>query len=112
MSKKLFKNYSFDFDKNEKKVLINFCKQAIKQMSGDEKFYAEIRTHNSIIEKLNFDSESVKLTKEEKTKLTFQLKENVKYIKVKISKSWFIKKWLYSAMFKEYNNILSKHFSE
>ena len=45
MKKNLFKNYSYEFDKNEKKVLVTFCKQALKQLQGDSKFYAERRKH-------------------------------------------------------------------
>ena len=49
--KKLFTNYNFEFDKNEKKLLTNFCKQALKQVSGDSRFFAEEKVFNSIIEK-------------------------------------------------------------
>jgi hypothetical protein len=51
MKKKLFKNYSFEFDKNEIKVLSSFCKQVINQMQGDEKFQPDIRVFNSIMMK-------------------------------------------------------------
>ena len=49
--KKLFANYNFEFDKNEKKLLTNFCKQALKQVSGDNRFFAEEKAFNSIIRK-------------------------------------------------------------
>ena len=32
--KKLFTNYNFEFNKNEKKLISSFCKQALKQMGG------------------------------------------------------------------------------
>ncbi|MFH1194549.1 MAG: hypothetical protein V1720_02475 [bacterium] len=110
--KKLFQNYNYNFDKNEKKMLINFCKQAIKQMSTDEKFFQDINSFQSIITKLSSNSEEVKLSKQEKTRLVLQLEENSKFLKQKMSKSWFLKKWLYGTMYKQYNNILSQHFSD
>ncbi len=112
MKKKLFKNYSFDFDKSEKKVISSFCKQAIKQMDGDERFYKDIKSFNSIIDKLEGTEESVKLTKEEKTKLVFQFKENVKYLKKKMDESWIVKKWFYKSMYNQYNNLILKYFSD
>ncbi len=112
MSKKLFKNYEYEFDKNEQKVLASFCKQAIKQMNGDERFFRDIKTFDSIINKLESQNEKVKFTKEEKTKLVFQLKENAKYLNKEMKKSWFIKKWFYRNMYNQYNNILTKHFSD
>ncbi len=110
MKKKLFQNYSFEFDKNERKVLTSFCNQAIKQMQGDERFFKDIKAFESIIKKLEGDSNPVKFTKEEKTKLVFQLKENVKYFQKEMDKSWFFKKWLMKNMFNQYNNLLTKHF--
>ena len=97
MKKKLFKNYSFEFDKNEKKVISSFCKQVIKQMEGDERFYKDVKSFNSIIDKLDSTEEAVKLTKEEKTKLVLQFKENVKYLKKKMDESWIFKRWFYKA---------------
>jgi hypothetical protein len=49
----------------------------------------------------------IKFTKEEKTKLTFQINENVKYLSKKIESSWFLTKWFYKNMFNQYQNILS-----
>ena len=108
--KKLFANYNFEFDKNEKKLLITYCKQAIKQISGDNRLYAEERAFNSIIEKLSSDANPVKLTKDEKTRLTHQLEENIKFIKKGMEKAWFIKKWFYKSMLTQYNNIFEKYF--
>ncbi len=108
--KKLFKNYEYEFDKNEKKIISNFCKQVIRQMEGDEKFVRDINSYNSIIDKISRAENGIKLTKEEKTKLVFQLKENTKFLKTKMEKSWIIKKWFYKTMFNQYNNLLEKHF--
>ncbi len=110
--KKLFQNYNFEFDKNEKKLLTNFCKQALKQVSGDSRFFAEEKVFNSIIDKLNQSEEIVKFTKDEKTRLTNQLKQNSDFMKKEMKKSWFIKKWLYKSLFNQYDNILEKHFKD
>jgi hypothetical protein len=110
--KKLFANYNFEFDKNEKKLLINFCKQALKQMTGDSKFFSEEKAFNSIITKLNSNDGTVKFTKDEKIRLTNQLKQNSDYMKKEMKKSWFIKKWLYKSLFKQYDGLLEKHFKD
>ena len=108
--KKLFTNYSFEFDKNEKKLLVTFCKQTLKQTESDSKFFAESKAFTSILDKLKSNSEPVKLTKDERTRLEHQLTENVKFLKKDFVKAGFIKKFLYKSMIKQYENILSKHF--
>ena len=110
--KKLFANYNFEFDKNEKKLLVNFCKQAIRQMSGDNKFFSEEKAFNSIITKLNSNDETVKFTKDEKIRLTHQLKQNADYMKKEMKRSWFIKKWLYKSLVKQYDSLLKRHFKD
>jgi hypothetical protein len=111
MKKKLFTNYTFEFDKNERKVLTSFCKQALKQMEGDEKYFSEVNVFKAILEKLVSSQEQIKFTKVERTKLVLQLTENIKYIESKMRKSWFIKKWFFKAMYNQYNNLFEKHFS-
>ncbi len=64
----------------------------------------------SIIEKLQSDNETIKLTKDERTRLLNQLKHNVDYLAEKMKKSWFIKKWLYKSLYNQYDNLLEKHF--
>ena len=110
--KKLFANYNFEFDKNEKKLLTNFSKQALKQMSGDSKFFAEEKAFNSIIEKLNQGNDVVKFTKDEKTRLTHQLKQNSEFMKKEMKRSWFLKKWLYKSIYKQYDGLIEKHFKD
>lgn len=110
--KKLFTNYNFEFDKNERKLLATFCKQTLKQIEGDSKFFNESRVFNSILEKLNGNSDSIKFTKEERTRLVHQLTENVKFLKKDLTKVGFIKKFLYKSMIKQYDNILEKHFND
>jgi hypothetical protein len=110
--KKLFTNYNFEFDKNEKKLLTTFCKQTLKQIEGDNKFFAEARAFNSIIDKLNSSAETIKFTKDERTRLLRQLEENIKFLKNQVKKSWFLKKWLYKSMLNQYENILNIHFKD
>lgn len=106
MKRKLFKNYEFELDKNQSKVVTSFAKQAVKQMETDDRLVKEVRTFNSIIDKLNSSPSKIKLTKEEKIKLTFQLKENVKHLQKKVDSSWFLTRWFYKNMFNQYQNIL------
>ncbi|MBK9098316.1 MAG: hypothetical protein IPM14_09435 [bacterium] len=108
--KKLFTNYNFEFNKNEKKLLSSFCKQALKQMGNDNQYFGEVKAFNSILEKLNANSDSVKLTKDEKIRLTNNIKQNIEYLKKEMSKSWFIKKWLMKSLYKQYSDIYENHF--
>ena len=110
--KKLFTNYNFEFDKNEKKLLTNFCKQALKQVSGDSRFFAEEKAFNSIIDKLNQSEEVVKFTKDEKIRIVHQLKQNSEFMKKEMKKSWFLKKWLYKSLYKQYDSLLETHFKD
>ena len=107
--KKLFTNYNFEFDKNEKKLVTSFCKQVLKQLDSNQHF-GEIKAFNSIIDKINTDTENVKLTKDEKIRLTNNLKQNIDYLKKEMDKSWFIKKWLMKSLFKQYSNLYENHF--
>ena len=109
--KKLFKNYSYDFDKNEAKLIASFCKQAISQMSGNQDFYKDVKAFESIREKVNADPFEVKLTKDEKTRLVHQLTQNRNHIKKTMDSSGFLKKWFYKSMFNQYENLLDTHFS-
>jgi hypothetical protein len=108
--KKLFANYNFDFDKNERKLISSFCKQALKQLGDEKQHFGEIKAFNSIIEKLNTDSETVKLTKDEKIRLSNNLKQNIDYIKKQMDKSWFIKKWLMKSLYNQYSSLYQNHF--
>lgn len=112
MKKKLFKNYNYSFDSNEKKVLSNFCKQSVQAMSSDDRFNQDKSTFQSILSKLNSNEDPVKLTKNETIRLTLQLKENIKHFEKEKDKSWFIKKWMIKSMLNQYRAILNTHFSE
>jgi len=112
MKRKLFKNYQYNFDKNEKKVLANFCKQATKQMMGNDQFRKDIISFNSILDKLSAEGDEVKLTKDEKVRLVLQLKENTKFLKKKMDGSWFLIRWFYKSVYNQYINLLTNHFSD
>jgi hypothetical protein len=79
-------------------------------MESDRQYFAETKAFNSILNKLESDNETIKFTKDEKTRLTFQLKQNVDYIKKEMDKSWFIKKWMMKSLFKQYSDLLDTHF--
>jgi len=110
--KKLFTNYNFEFNKNEKRLLTTFCRQTLKQIEGDSRFFGESRAFNSVIDKLNSENDVVKLTRDEKTKLIYQLKQNIDFLEKKMSKSWFLKKWLYKSLYNQYENLLINHFND
>ncbi len=110
--KKLFTNYNFEFDKNEKKILRTFCNQNLKQIEGDNRYFSEIKIFNSLLDKLNGSDETIKLTKEERIKLKYQLEENVKHLTKVMNKSWFLKKFLYRSMLTQYELILDNHFRD
>ncbi|SRR5690606_26962881 len=108
--KKLFTNYNFEFNKNEKKLITTFCKQALKQIEGDNKYFQEEKALRSIIDKVNSGAEVIKFTKDERTRLKFQLEQNVKFLDQQLKKSWFLKKWLYRSMLTQYELLLENHF--
>jgi len=108
--KKLFTNYNFEFNKNEKKLLSSFCKQALKQMGSDDKYFGEVKAFNSSLEKLNGNEESINITKDEKIRLTNNIKQNIDYLKKQMDKSWFLKKWLMKSLHKQYADMYENHF--
>ena len=112
MKKKLFANYNFEFDKNETKLISNFCKQAITQMEGNDNFRRDVSAFKSIREKLDSGAETIKLTKDEKTRLVLQLKNNRDNLEQKVKKSNIFVRWLFKSMYKQYDNIISNHFSD
>lgn len=108
--KKLFTNYNFEFNKNEKKLLSSFCKQALKQLGDSNENFSDVKAFNSVLEKLNASTESVKLTKDEKIRLTNNIKQNIDYLNKQMNKSWFLKKWLMKSLHKQYADIYENHF--
>lgn len=79
-------------------------------MGNDNQYFGEVKAFNSILEKLNANTESVKFTKDEKIRLTNNIKQNIEYLKKEMSKSWFIKKWLMKSLYKQYSDIYENHF--
>jgi hypothetical protein len=112
MAKPLFKNYAYTLDKNERNILTTFCKTMLKQMEADERFYADIKSFNSIIDKLNEGNDEIKLTKDEKTKLVFRLKENVDHMKKQAEKGFFLKRWFYKSAYSQYDKLLQNYFMD
>jgi hypothetical protein len=107
--KKLFTNYNLDLDKNERKILTTFLKQSFKQTESDNRFFAESRAFASVLDKLS-TGEQVKLTRDERTRVKFQLEQNLKHLQKESNKGFFIRKWLYRSMLKQYSGLLEKHF--
>jgi len=107
--KKLFQNYNYEFTKNERKLLSSFCKQSLKQMEGNNQYFSERKAFNSILNKIAADDNTVKLTKDEKTRLTFQIKQNVEYLGKEMKNSWFIKKWMIKSLYNQYTSLLDTH---
>ena len=110
--KKLFTNYNFEFNKNEKKILKTFCNQNLKQIQGDNKYFAEIKVFTSLLDKLDSGVEVIKLTKDERTRLKFSIEKNVEFLEKEMKKSWIIKRWLYRSMHTQYISILDNHFKD
>jgi len=108
--KKLFTNYNFEFEKNETRLVSTFLKQTLKQIEGDSKFFAESKAFSSILDKINSGDSPVKLTKDERTRLKFQIENNVKFLQKQMAKAWIFKKWLYKSMLKQYELLLENHF--
>ena len=108
--KKLFSNYNYEFDSNERKIITTFSKQVLKQLGGDEQYFGETKAFTSLLEKLDSGSEVIKLTKDEKTRLTNQLKQNIDHLEKRMKKSWFIKRWFMNSLYKQYNKLYENHF--
>jgi hypothetical protein len=110
--KKLFKNYDYEFNNNEKKLLTTFCKQSLKQIEGDNRFFAEVKALSSVISKLQSGEEIIRFTKDEQNKLEVLLKQNTKFLKEQAKKSWFLKKWMYKSLYTQYDNLIENHFKD
>ncbi len=110
MAKPLFKNYFYEFDKNEAKVLITICNQTIKQMQSDPKYVGELKFYQSMSEKISSNSTNVKLTKAELDRITNALKANIEHLEKQIKNSWFFKRWILKPLVLNYKLLLSKHF--
>lgn len=109
--KKPFRNYNFEFNKNQTKILSAFCKQVLKQVSGNQNYFQEEKAFTSILTKIDAGETPIKLTKDEFFKMKNQLSENIKYLTKEKDKSWFFKKWMMKSMLIQYSSIYDEHFS-
>jgi bisphosphoglycerate-dependent phosphoglycerate mutase len=107
-----FRNYNFEFDKNERRYLQALCKQLIKQVGGDQQYYHIERAFTSVQAKLNTPDETVKLTKDEFQKIQEQLSANVRHFKKKIEKASFLTKWYYKMMLGQFESMYNNHFKD
>jgi len=110
--KKGFRNYNFEFDKGERKIISAFSKQVLKQVAGHNEHFRTERAFTSLAEKMNADEDIVKLTKEEFINISEQLKSNLRFYQEQIKKAWFLKRWMYKSMISQYSAIYEKHFKD
>lgn len=107
-----FKNYSFEFDKNELKFVTTFCKQMLKETDGRNDLYNEARAFRGVLQKIEAGESPVKFTKDEYTRFQFHLKQNVKHLSAEMGKAWFLKRWLYKSLVTQYQSLLTTHFKD
>ena len=110
--KKGFRNYNFEFDKNEIRMLTSLCKQVMKQVEGKREYYAIERAFSGTLEKLSSGEDVIRLTKDEYIQISLHLRENVKFFAEKIKTSWFFMKWFYKPLMKNYQTIYETHFKD
>ena len=110
--KKTLRNYNFEFDKSERRIIIAFCKQVLKQVTGKSDLFRTERAFNTILDKINANEEVVKFTKEEYINLSEQLKQNIRFFQEQTKKVWFFKKWIYKSMISQYTVIYENHFKD
>ncbi|MBK6682133.1 MAG: hypothetical protein IPI12_06560 [Ignavibacteriales bacterium] len=107
------RNYTLEFEKNDKKIINQFLKKAVQQTDGsqDVNMVKQNRLFTSILDKLN-ESDSPKFTKDEYFSLKNLLSLQLTTMKKQISTAGFIKKYLLSSLEKQYSKILTKYFTE
>ena len=104
-----FRNYNFEFDKNEKKFLVSLCNKVVKEVQGKKDYYKIERAFAGMLEKLNSGEDTVKLTKDEYIQMSMNLRENVKFMNNKMKNTWFLMRWIYKSMVMQYSNIYEKY---
>jgi len=109
--RKDFRNYNFEFSKNERKILLSFAKQALKQFEGSNSA-GDIKAFTSVVDKLNSSEETIKFTKDELTRLKYNLSHNIRFIKEQSAKGFFIRRWIYKSLLTQYTNIYESHFKD
>lgn len=81
-------------------------------MSGNNDYMQDVKAFESIYNKLESEEDSIKLTKNEKTRLVYQFKANVQNLEKQMEKSWFLKKWFLKSMYNQYRGIIDNHFND
>lgn len=109
---KPFKNYRFEFDKNEKKILTTFLNQMLKQYGGSPQAAMDEKLVRSSIDKLNSGEPSVTFTKNEYTILQKNLEYNVKFMEDRAKKAFVLIRWFYNIMAKQYRVMYNTHFKD
>lgn len=109
---KPFKNYRFEFDKNEKKILTTFLNQMLKQYGGNAQAALDEKLVRSSVDKINSDEPSVTFTKNEFTVLQKNLEYNVKFMEERAAKANFFIRWFYNIMAKQYRVLFNTHFKD
>lgn len=110
--KKGFRNYNLELDKNERRIISSFCKQTLRQISGNSKFAPIERLFEGINEKVTSGEDVIKFTKEEYVRLEESLRETIRQITKSLDKSWFLKRWISKMAMSQYQSILDKYFKE
>ncbi len=107
------RNYNLDFDKTDKKVVVQFLKQAIKQTDGSQEvnMVKQNRLLSSILEKVS-GADSVKFTKDEYFALKNMIVANQQHLKKQLAAAGFFKKWLYKSLEGQYSKLVTKYFQD
>lgn len=107
------RNYNLDFEKTDKKVVLQFVKQAIKQTEGsqDVNMVKQNRLLCSIQEKVSA-ADSVKFTKEEYFALKNMIVANQQHLKKQLAKAGFFKKFFLKSLEAQYSKLVSKYFQD
>lgn len=107
------RNYNLEFQKNDKKVILQFIKQALKQTEGssDLQMIKHSKLLKSITAKMNESSE-VKFTKDEYFALKNLIVTNAQHLKKQIKSAGFIKRFFLKSLEKQYSNIVTNYFQD
>jgi len=107
------RNYTLDFDKTDKKVVLQFVKQAVKQTEGsqDVNMVKQNRLLSTILEKVS-SSDSVKFTKDEYFALKNMIAGQHLHLKKQIAKAGFFKKFFLKQLEGQYSKLVSKYFQD
>lgn len=107
------RNYNLDFDKTDKKVVLQFVKQAVKQTEGsqDVNMVKQNRLLSAILEKVS-SADSVKFTKDEYFALKNMIVANQQHLKKQLAKAGFFKRFFFKSLEGQYSKLVSKYFQD